>query len=155
MGGGGCHLRKIEITILTKLPLVWSWNLLRILEMSFPSFISQKLGEILIFGTFLAFLAKIGIKFWPMFHWKSAMLRSDMFITSLWRHTLDVCTYFDMYGKKKLITILWCQLHISGSSVFKFTWGGNNPLENSVTEKSLVRRDLRLIPTSRLQRFQN
>ena len=34
--------------------LVWSWNLLYMLEMSFSSFISQKMGEISIFGIFLA-----------------------------------------------------------------------------------------------------
>ena len=60
--------------------LVWSWNLLCMLEMSFPSFISHKLDKILIFETFLA-------KFWPLlFYWKSAILRFghvyDVIVTS-------------------------------------------------------------------------
>ena len=50
--GGVCHLRKYEIAILKKL-FVWSWNMLLMLEIFFPSFISQKPGKILIFVTFL------------------------------------------------------------------------------------------------------
>ena len=55
VGGGGCHLKiKLKIVTLKKLLLVWSWNLLCMLKMSFPSFISQNPGEIPIFGTFVA-----------------------------------------------------------------------------------------------------
>ena len=48
-----------------KLLLVWSWNLLCMLEISFPSFISQKPSEIPIFGTFLtkfSILAYVSLK---------------------------------------------------------------------------------------------
>ena len=36
-----CHLRKFKIAILRELLLVWFWNLLCMLQLSFPSFISQ------------------------------------------------------------------------------------------------------------------
>ena len=54
LGRGRCHLSKFKISILKKLSLVWSWNLLCMLEMSYSSFTSQKPGEIPIFWTFLA-----------------------------------------------------------------------------------------------------
>ena len=54
-GGGGNHLTIENTRTLKnrhfekKFLLVWSWNLLCMLEMSFPSFMSQKPGEIPIF----------------------------------------------------------------------------------------------------------
>ena len=43
-------------------------------------------------------------------------------MTSLWRHTLDVCTHFGMYRKRRPIPILWYQLDESWGSVSK-SWG--------------------------------
>ena len=45
-------------------------------------------------------------------------------------HTLDVCTYFGMYGKRRPITILWYQLDV---------WGVQPVLYR---KKSLVRQGL-------------
>ena len=42
---------------------------------------------------------------------------------SLWCHTWDVGTHFDMYGKWRPLAILWYQLHVSGDFIFKFTRG--------------------------------
>ena len=36
---------------------------------------------------------------------KSAILSSAMIMTSLWRHTWDVGTYFGMYGKRRPLAI--------------------------------------------------
>ena len=90
--GGGCHLRKLKVAILKNVLIVWSENLLCILKLSFPSLISQKPGEILIFGTFLAnfsILAYISLKI--------SSLCSVMIMTSLWRHTWD----FGMYRNRR------------------------------------------------------
>ena len=53
-GRGGCHLRKLKVTILKHVLIVWPKNLLCILEMSFPSYKPKKNGEIPISRTFLA-----------------------------------------------------------------------------------------------------
>ena len=50
-----------------------------------------------------------------------------MIMTSLWRHTWDVGTYFDMYGKRRPLAIVWYQFHVSWDFIFKFTRGGNHP----------------------------
>ena len=69
---------------------------------------------------------------------------TTMFMTSLWRHTLEVCTYVSVYGKRRHITILWYQNNsYLGGSVFMFGGGVvTTALLNRVTEKGLVRRGL-------------
>ena len=60
---------------------------------------------------------------------------SAMFMTPLWRHTLHVCTYLGMYGKRKPMAILWCQLDVWG---FSFqAHGGNHPLCKPCCRKRL------------------
>ena len=61
------------------------------LEIQFPFFISKKLGEILIFGTFLAKNGVFFVLFFSIlvyFHWKSAFWARPCLKTSFWRHTL-------------------------------------------------------------------
>ena len=92
-------------------------------------------------------LFKQNFQFWPIFHWKSAILSSATIMTSLWRDwrlTWDVGTYFDMYGKKRHLDILWYQLDVSGGFIFKlFTRGWYTPPWVRRYKKSLVRRGLR------------
>ena len=122
-----CHFEKyIDFMVLT----------LCILEMSFPSVISQKLGEILIFRTLLW-----NFQFWPR---KSAILSLAMIMTSLWCHTWDVGTYFGMYRKRRPLAILWYQLHVCGVSFSSSQGGSNNPLGKTCYKKGLVRWGLRL-----------
>ena len=81
VGRGVCHLRKFKNAILKMLMLVWSWNLLCMLEMSFPSFISQNPDEILIFGTFLAkfsILANVLLKIGYFEVWRCLWLHCDL-----------------------------------------------------------------------------
>ena len=76
-----------------------------------------------------------------LFHWKSAILSSAMVMTSLWRHTWDIGTYFSMYGKKRPLAILWLNLHVSEGFIFLSSqWEVNHPLElpwEDVLQKSL------------------
>ena len=103
-------------TALPGLLLVWSWNLLCMLEMSFSFYISQKLRT-----------------FWSMFLCKSAF-SSDMFTVPL--YTLNVRTYFVMYGKRRpiyygTITCTWrVQFSIYGGDKLWLPL-----LVNCVTEK--------------------
>ena len=120
--------------------VVWSWNLLCVLEMSFP-LISHKPGEILIFRTFL-------MKFLILAYGslKTAILNIAMIITSLRHHTWDNGTYFGMYGKRRPLAILWYQLNVSGG--FKFTGVGNHPPPSTpdmLPKKGLVRWGLIII----------
>ena len=111
-GGGGCHQRKFEIALLEKLLLVWSWNLLCMLEMSkteWNSNIWNFSGKIFNFGLCFTENRLFG--------------GSAMFMMSLWRHMLDVCTYVGMYGKRGPIPILWYQLAISGRFSFQVHGG--------------------------------
>ena len=72
------------------------------------------------------------------FYWKLAILRFrhvyDVIVTSC----VKCCTYFGMYGKKRPIAILRCQLGVSGGSVFNFTGGGNHPLGKPCYRKRLA-----------------
>ena len=113
--GGCCHLIKLKVSILIDSLIVWSYNLLFIWR-SFPSLISQKPGK------FQYLELNWNFQFWPTFHWKSVILSSAMNMTSLWRPTWDVGTYFGMYGKRSPLAILWYQLHAWGL-IFKFTGG--------------------------------
>ena len=74
--------------------MVLSWNLQNMLETPFPSFISKNLGEIPIFGTFLA-----KIQFCPIFSWKSAFSGRPCLKTSLWHHMLADFQNFGINGK--------------------------------------------------------
>ena len=87
-GWSGCTWKQIKIAILKNVLLVLFWNLLRILEMSISSYkrnsgVLNILGEIFNFD--LCFTR----------NWLFGGLA--MFMMSIWRHTLDVCTYFNIY----------------------------------------------------------
>ena len=66
------------------------------LESPLPFFISQKPGEILIFGTFLA---KLSIFAYILLKIGYFELGDDSDVMR--RHGWDVCTYFGMFGKKR------------------------------------------------------
>ena len=114
-----------KISILKKYLLVWSWNvpILCMLEMLFPSFISKQPGEIPIFGKNSDLKKNFAYVFW-----KSAIFDvRPCFMTSLWCHTLDVCTYFGMYGKTRLIAIiLWYKLDVCDELIFQNYKGSGN-----------------------------
>ena len=55
-------------------------------------------------------------------------------MTSLWLYTWDVGTYFEMYGKRSPLAILWYQLGVSLG--FTFTGGDNHSLFRRVTKKA-------------------
>ena len=99
------------------------------LETSFPSFISKKLGEIPIFRTFMA-----KIQFWPIFHCKSAFFDKidnyDVIVTSYMG-----CLYcFGMYGKRRPIIIPWYQISIPQVFIFQVH------RENSLVRRGLSRK---------------
>ena len=55
-------------------------------------------------------------------------------------YTLNVCTYFGIYGKSTPRAILWYLLDVSGSSPFEFTGGDNPSLVNLFTKKKKKKR---------------
>ena len=106
-GGGNHNHPSIENTCKLKLVfknhhtmkkffLVWSWNLLCMLEMSFPSFISQKPGEIAIFGTFLAKYFDFDLFYYV--HCKSAILRFSLYDVIVMSYS--GCLYLFWYYEK-------------------------------------------------------
>ena len=50
-----------------------------------------------------------------------------MIITSLRRQTWNVGTYFGMYRKRRLLALLWYQLHVSGGLHCQVHRGSGNP----------------------------
>ena len=122
--------------------------ILFMIAMSFPSFMSPKFCEILIFPWNFYFLL-----FWPMFYhayWKSAILRFGFNLL----HNVIVtsyvgCLYLLWYvWKEETHSYTMNQLDISGRGVFSFQVhreGGKHPLVNHVTGKGLVRWGLTLI----------
>ena len=90
------------------------------LETPFPFFISKKLGEIPISGTFLA-KKWIFFSILVYFHWNSAFWVRPCLKTSLWRHTLTDFHDFGINRKRRpypipryQTIIFWarqCQVH--------------------------------------------
>ena len=101
--------------------MLLSWNLQNMLETPFSSFISKKLGEILIFGTFLA-----KIQFCPIFPWKSAFSGRPCLKTSLWRHTSADFQNFGINGKGRPSPILWYHTLILWAWQSQVHEGGGN-----------------------------
>ena len=101
------------------------------LEMSFPYFISKtpvKFQYLDIFGK--------KIQFWPTFQCKSAIWVKSTIMTSFWRHTWNVHTFFCLYGKRRLIdsyTVPWYQISIQ-AFIFQVHRGLQPPL---VTKPSI------------------
>ena len=102
--------------------------------------ICQKSGEIPIFETFLAKCSDFD-------YVSSCLLKiGSCFMTLLWRHTLDVCTYIGMFWKRRPIAILWYPLAGPIRRIWGFCFQNHPPPPvNRVTEKGLVRRGLMLL----------
>ena len=110
--------------------------------MSFPPFTSQKPSEIPIFG----------FKFREIFNFDLCFTENRlfwglaMFMTSLWRHTLDVWTYFGMYGMRRPVAIIWYHSDILGGVQFsRFTGSGNNPTWKPRYRKRLGKTKVKII----------
>ena len=103
-------------------------------------FYNPKASEISIFGTFWR-----NFQFWPIcFTENWPFWGSTIFMTSLWRHMLDVCTYFGMHGKRRSIAILWYQLDIFEGVQFSSHRGVLPPLPlvNRFMHTGFLRRGL-------------
>ena len=109
------------------------WNTLCMLPMSYSSFISQKSGEIVIFGTFWA---KFSLNLTDIVY-SEVGHACDVIVTS----TLDVCTYCGIYGKGRPIASKM-PLDVSGDHflAFSFTCLVTTPLVKRCYKKGLVRR---------------
>ena len=143
--GGGCHLRNLKVSIL-KHYIDWMVLKLTVYIWKVISFSNKpKPGEILIFNV----LSEIFnfVNFGLYFTVYRLFQSSAMIMTSLWRHTWDVGTYFGIYSKRRPIAILWYQLHAWGVSLSSSQGVITIPLVNCV-KKGLVGRALILLVTS-------
>ena len=117
--------------------------------MSFPFFNNPKTpGEILVCGTFLVKFLDFGVCITlfteKQLFWGSTLLY-DIIVMPI--HTLDVCTYFGMFGKMRPISYTMIPIrHMGGGSVSNLhkLWVVTTPLVNCVTEKGWVRWGLAL-----------
>ena len=109
----GCHIRILRITIFKTVLLVlcvWSENLLCTLRMSFSSFMSNNLGEILIFWTFwrhfqFLHLFTVNQQVWcrPCFY--NVIVTSQTFLCDVIVTSQRIL--FGMYEKRRPKATLW------------------------------------------------
>ena len=111
------------------------------LETPFPSFISKKLGEIPIFGTFLAkksILAYISLKI--------GILRLAMF------ENVIMMSYVGINGKGRPSPVLWYHIIILWPCLFQVHGGGNPGVVTTPLRKMCYRKYLR---KTRVNPFEN
>ena len=146
VGGGWWSPAILEITILKNIFIVWSWIWQYMLETSFPSFISKKSGEILIFRTFLAknsILAYISLKIAKLGkigNYYVIVMSYVWYLYFIWYVWKEKTHSYTMVPNK----------HTSGVYFFKFMGGccshrgfQQPPLVSRVTKNSLVRPGLK------------
>ena len=116
-GGGWCNPEILKIIILRNNLLSMVLNLTVYVrnETSFSSFVSDKFP---VKSRYLE-LSWRRIQFWSIFHWKSTTWAKSAIMTSLWRHTWDVCTFFGKCGKRRPIAIPWYQVTIPQAFIFQ------------------------------------
>ena len=124
--------------------ILWCWNLQNTLELPFSFCINKKLGEILIFRTFIAKVWILNVRLF--FAKKIAIFGSGMF---LWRHNYvtpwPIVLILVCMNREDPYLPVGTKINSIGGLVRKIYGGGCNktPLVRRVTKKnSLVRRAL-------------